>query len=113
MQRFISSHAEAAKIGRHIADEVLEKWRSDSNQSSPHNGGSPSNFAAVIGGGSLNNSGPKSVGALPVSSKVSLLVKSKVSLLVSSKVSLLIKSKVSLLVKSKVSLLLDQRLVYC
>jgi len=74
MQRVISSHAEASKIGRHIADEVLEKWRSDSNQSSPQTtGGSPNNNLAGTAVGTpncgLNSSGPNSVGALPVSSK--------------------------------------------
>jgi len=33
IQRVISSHAEAAKIGRHIADEIVERWRSDSSAS--------------------------------------------------------------------------------
>ena len=33
IQRVISSHAEAAKIGRHIADEVMEEWRNDSSAS--------------------------------------------------------------------------------
>lgn len=45
IHRVISSHAEAAKIGKHIADEIIEKWRSDSSASnSPFSslqGGSP------------------------------------------------------------------------
>ena len=46
----ISTHAEASKIGRHIADEVLEKWRSDSNHSSPQTttGNSPSNTGWIL-----------------------------------------------------------------
>ncbi len=58
--------------------QVLEKWRSDSNQSSPQTtGGSPNNNLAGTAVGTpncgLNSSGPNSVGALPVSSKVRLL----------------------------------------
>ena len=54
----------------------MEKWRSDSNQSSPQTtGGSPNNNLAgtAVGtpNGGLNSSGPNSIGALPVSSKVS------------------------------------------
>ena len=33
IQRVITSHAEAAKIGHHIAEEVMDKWRSDSSAS--------------------------------------------------------------------------------
>lgn len=34
IQRVISSHAEAAKIGRKIADEVIEKWRDSGSSAS-------------------------------------------------------------------------------
>ncbi|XP_023330054.1 aryl hydrocarbon receptor nuclear translocator-like protein 1 isoform X3 [Eurytemora carolleeae] len=33
IQRVITSHAEAAKIGRNIAEEIMDKWRSDSSAS--------------------------------------------------------------------------------
>merc|ERR1719285_900669 len=33
IQRVITSHADAAQIGRKIADEVIDKWRSDSSAS--------------------------------------------------------------------------------
>jgi len=56
IQRVITSHTEAAKIGQHIADEIIDKWRNDSSASN-------SPIDALQAGGSPNTLQPSTSNA--------------------------------------------------